>query len=66
MYNASGLAKIITESINTLYVVISDNGSDDCFGEDEIWGDASDDDVNHGTALSREWEWRHNRFHTVS
>nr|CAD1828349.1 unnamed protein product [Ananas comosus var. bracteatus] len=42
-----------------------DNGSDDCFGEDEIWGDASDDDVNHGTALSREWEWRHNRFHTM-
>ncbi|KAF3336786.1 Yae1 domain-containing protein 1 [Carex littledalei] len=38
-------------------------------GEDnpevEIWGDDSDEDSNHGSNLSREWNWRHNRFHTM-
>ncbi|XP_078179508.1 uncharacterized protein LOC144573597 [Carex rostrata] len=38
-------------------------------GEDnpevEIWGDDSDEDLNHGSNLSREWNWRHNRFHTM-
>ncbi|XP_072984583.1 scarecrow-like protein 3 isoform X2 [Typha latifolia] len=32
--------------------------------QDEIWDDASDDGLNRASGLSREWQWRHNQFHT--
>ncbi|XP_072959057.1 uncharacterized protein [Typha angustifolia] len=33
--------------------------------QDEIWDDASDDGLNRASGLSREWQWRHNQFHTM-
>lgn len=47
-----------------LVLISADDGSDDLWWEDENEG--SDDGFSRASLLNREWQRRHEQFHTVS
>ncbi|KAJ3676222.1 hypothetical protein LUZ60_003634 [Juncus effusus] len=44
---------------------IQTKGQEGAFHDGEIWDDESDENSNPESNLKREWNWRHNQFHTM-